>query len=160
MRKRFYLPLSLCLLMLAHSSGAIATPRARPRNPSRPQTDGSLYKRLGGYDALAAVTDDFIGRLIKDERLSRFFNGVSTESRKRIRQLVLDQLCAATGGPCVYIGRSMKSVHEGLGITEADWNQSVKLLVATLDKFKVGKAEKDDLLKALTPLKQDIVDKQ
>jgi hemoglobin len=72
---------------------------------------------------------------------------------------VLDQLCAATGGPCIYIGRSMRTVHEGLGITNADWELAVKHLVATLDKFKVGKAEKDDLLKALTGLKKDIVDK-
>ena len=156
MRTKACLPLCLCLLLLACAS--TLSVRAGD-GPAQTQSD-SLYKRLGGYDALAAVTDDFIGRMVKDERLSKFFNGVSTESRKRIRQLVLDQLCMATGGPCFYIGRSMKSVHEGLGITEADWEQSVKLLVASLDKFKVGKAEKDELLKALTTLKGDIVDKQ
>jgi len=123
------------------------------------QAKDSLYKRLGGYDALALVTDDFIARLATDKQLGRFFGGASKDSQKRIRQLVLDQLCAATGGPCVYIGRSMKTVHEGLGITESDWDISVKHLVESLDKFKVGRREKDELLTALSGLKGDIVEK-
>jgi Bacterial-like globin len=57
-------------------------------------------------------------------------------------------LCLATGGPCVYKGRDMKTSHAGLGITEADWDAGVKHLVATLDKFKVPMKEKDDLLAA------------
>lgn len=154
MRKTAYLPLGLCLLVLV--CGSAWSVRAQTAHP---QGD-SLYKRLGGYDALAAVADDWLGRLMKDERLSQFFKGVSEDSQKRIRQLALDQLCAATGGPCVYIGRDMKTVHKGLGITEADWDMAVKHLVASLDKFKVGKAEKDDLLKALGGLKADIVDKK
>jgi hemoglobin len=156
MRKKACMQLGLCVLLLASANVL----NARAQAPTAHHQSDSLYKRLGGYDALAAVTDDFLGRLIKDERLGKFFNGVSLDSQKRIRQLVLDQLCAATGGPCIYIGRSMRTVHEGLGITEADWELAVKHLVASLDKFKVGKAEKDDLLKALTGLKKDIVDKQ
>ena len=101
------------------------------------QKPKTLYERLGGYDAIAAVTDDFIGRLVADKQITRFFTGASTDSKKRIRQLVVDQICAATGGPCIYIGRSMKASHEGLGITESDWQVSVGHLVAALDKFKV-----------------------
>src|ERR1700745_2648289 len=82
----------------------------------------SLYKRLGGYDAIAAVTDDFIGRLATDKQLSRFFVGHSESSLKLIRQHVVDFLCNATGGPCVYTGRDMKTSHKGMGITKADWN--------------------------------------
>ena len=122
------------------------------------QESDTLYKRLGGYDAIAAVTDDFLGRLIGDERFARFFVGHGTASTQRIRQLVVDQLCAATGGPCVYIGRDMKVVHEGLGITEEDWDAMVVHLVATLDKFQVPQKEKDDLLGALGDLEDDIVD--
>jgi hemoglobin len=154
MRKTAHLTFGLCLLLLICGSAASV-----PAQTSAHRQADSLYKRLGGYDALAAVTDDFLGRLIKDDKLGKFFNGVSLDSQKRIRQLVLDQLCAATGGPCIYIGRSMRTVHEGLGITNADWELAVKHLVATLDKFKVGKAARDDLLKALTGLKKDIVDK-
>ena len=118
----------------------------------------SLYKRLGGYDAIAAVTDDFIGRMATDKALSRFFVGHSKESLGRIRQLVVDQLCAATGGPCIYIGRDMKSSHQGRGTTEGDWNAAVTHLVATLDKFKVPERERKEVLGAVSGLKNDIVD--
>ena len=118
----------------------------------------SLYKRLGGYDALAAVTDDFIGRLATDPLLNRFFAGHSTDSLNRIRQLVLDQLCAATGGPCKYIGRDMKTAHAGMGISEADWAAAEKALVATLDKFKVPEKEKGEVVAAIQSLKKDIVE--
>src|SRR5215472_12699044 len=119
----------------------------------------SLYKRLGGYDALAAVTDDFLGRLSADPQFHKFFVGHSTDSIKRIRQLIVDQLCAATGGPCVYTGREMKSTHAGLGITAADWDAQAKLLVATLDKFNVPAKEKDEVLTLVSSLRKDIVDK-
>jgi hemoglobin len=156
MRKTAHLCSVLCLLALLLCATA-ASVQAQ-NNTAHRQAD-SLYKRLGGYDALAAVSDEFLGRLMKDEKLGKFFNGVSLDSQKRIRQLVVDQLCAATGGPCIYIGRNMRTVHEGLGITDSDWEIAVKHLIATLDKFKVGKAEKDDLIKALAGLKKDIVDK-
>ena len=122
-------------------------------------TQDSLYKRLGGYDAIAAVTDDFIGRLATDPSLGKFFVGLSTDSKQRVRQHVVDFLCLATGGPCVYKGRDMKTSHAGLGITDADWNTGVKHLVASLDKFKVPAKEKDDLLAAASGLKKDIVEK-
>jgi hemoglobin len=119
--------------------------------------DQSLYKRLGGYDAIAALTDDFIGRLATDPQLQRFFPGLSTDSKKRLRQHVVDFLCSATGGPCLYLGRDMKTAHTGLGITEADWQASVKDLVATLDHFKVPDKEKNEVLTAVSGLKGDIV---
>ena len=122
------------------------------------QEDETLYKRLGGYDAIAAVTDDFVGRLVGDDRFARFFAGHSDDSKARIRQLIVDQLCAATGGPCIYIGRDMKTSHAGLGITDADWDAAVALLVASLDKFQVPQKEKDELLGLLGPLESDIVE--
>src|SRR4051812_14539456 len=120
----------------------------------------SLYERLGGYNAVAAVVDDFVGRLIADKQFERFFAGHSTDSKKRIRQHIVDQLCAAAGGPCIYTGRTMKDSHAGLGITEAEWNAAAKHLVASLDKFKVGEQEKTDLLAFVTSLKNDIVEKK
>lgn len=123
-------------------------------------TKPSLYKRLGGYDAIALVTDDFIGRLVADPRFTKFFAGSSTDSLQKIRQHVVNQLCNATGGPCYYTGRTMKQSHAGLGITEDDWNASVKLLVAALDKYKVPEAEKGELLALATTLKADIVEKK
>ena len=117
----------------------------------------SLYQRLGGYDALAAVSDDFIGRLAGDPSLGRFFQGHATSSLHHIRQLIVDQLCAATGGPCYYTGRDMKTAHAGLAITEADWDTTVKHLVATLDRFNVPPREKQEVLTAVSGFKPDIV---
>lgn len=123
------------------------------------QSDKSLYDRVGGYNALAAVVDDFIGRLVSDDRFSKFFTGHSEDSKKRIRQHILDQFCAATGGPCIYTGRDMKTSHKGLGITEGDWDAGAKHLVASLDKFKVPEKEKKEVLAFVTGLKKDIVEK-
>ena len=71
--------------------------------------------------------------------------------------MVVDQICAATGGPCVYVGRSMRAAHEGLGITESDWQAAVGHLLSTLDKFGVPQKEKDELIGAVATLKPDIV---
>lgn len=119
----------------------------------------SLYDRLGGYNALAAVVDDFIVRLVTDKEFERFFAGHSDDSKKRIRQHILDQFCAATGGPCVYTGREMKTSHMGLGITNAQWDAAAKHLVASLDKYKVPEKEKGEVLTFVTSLKKDIVEK-
>lgn len=136
-----------CLVALA-----VSAPAAAQSNPT-------LYKRLGGYDALAAVTDDFLGRLAGDPAFGKFFVGHGADSVKRIRQNIVDQLCAATGGPCVYIGRDIKTAHAGLGISEKDWDSSVRMLVATLDKFNVPAKEKDEVLSAISGMKKDIVEK-
>jgi hemoglobin len=127
--------------------------------PAMAQGEKSLYQRVGGYDALALVVDDFIGRLISDKQFEKFFAGFSNDSKKHIRQHILDQFCAATGGPCVYMGRDMKTTHGGLGITEADWDAAVKHLTASIDKFKVHKKEKGELLAFVSTLKRDIVEK-
>jgi hemoglobin len=120
----------------------------------------SLYDRLGGYNAIAAVVDDFVGRLLADKQFDRFFAGHSTDSKKRIRQHIVDQLCAAAGGPCIYTGRTMKDSHAGLGISGAEWDAAANHLVASLDKFKVGEQEKKDLLAFVSSLKADIVEKK
>ena len=152
MRRKAVLALAgLVLVSLAIEAQAASKPAA-PAGPS-------LYKRLGGYDAIAAVSDDFIGRMAADKTLARFLVGLSDNSKGHLRQLVVDQLCAATGGPCIYIGRDMKTAHKGLGITGADWDLAVKYLVESLDQFKVPEKEKGELLTIASGLKPDIVEK-
>jgi len=128
-------------------------------NPTETK-EKTLYARLGGYDALAAVSDDFITRLAANKLLGRFVVGLSDDSKKKLRQHFDEFLCNATGGSCVYMGRDMKTSHTGLGITEEDWKESVKILVETLDKFKVPEKEKDEVLAAVGSLKKDIVEKK
>jgi hemoglobin len=128
----------------------------RPSRRRRRHSRHSLYKRLGRFDALAAVTDDFIGRMAADPQLKRFFTGFNEQSLKRIREHV-DFLCQATGGSCAYYGQDMKTAHTGLHISEEDWQAAVKDLNATLDKFKVPQKERDEVLAAVSGLKGDIV---
>ncbi len=147
----------LLALVLGLPAGALrgfATPVPAPQSAS---AQDSLYKRLGGYDALAAVTDDFLNRLATDPKEGRFFVGLSTDSKTRVRQHVVDFLCVATGGPCKYTGRDMVTAHSGLGITEEDWNIAVKSLGDTLNKFKVPAREQQDVVSAIAPLKGQIV---
>ena len=148
--------LSVALPVLAAAQSSVT--RSVP-NASLSQEKKSLYARLGGYDAIAAVVDDFIGRLATDKRFERFFAGFSDDSKKRLRQHILDQFCVAAGGPCVYMGRDMRTTHKGLGITDADWDVAAKHLVASLDKYKVPQAEKDELLAFVVAQKKDIVEK-
>jgi len=136
--------LLLTALSLAHSaSSALATP--------------PLYERLGGYDALAALTDDLIQRVTTDPALLPFFAGHSTSSKQRIRQLLVEQLCQATGGPCFYIGHDMRTAHAGLGITETQWATLVRHLQAALARFEVPHRERDELLAIISTLKREIV---
>lgn len=140
--------LGIALGLLLSVSGSTATAQEK-----------SLYDRLGGYDGISGVVDDFIGRLVSDKQFEKFFIGQSTDSRKKIRQHIIDQFCAATGGPCLYTGREMKTAHAGLGITEAEWNNAAKLLVASLDKYRVDDKSKNDVIAFVSTLKKDIVEK-
>lgn len=137
------------LIVHEHVSAPLATP---------PSTEGqSLYKRLGGYDALAAVADDFIPRLVKDPQLGKYFVGHGTDSLHHIRQLIVEQLCEATGGPCYYLGRSMRTAHAGMGITDGEWDIAVDHLIEAMMQLKVPDKERDDVLTVVASLKKDIV---
>src|SRR5499427_379003 len=119
--------------------------------------DKSLYDRLGGKEAITAVVDDFVARVAADKRINGFFAKANVP---RLKMMLVDQICEATGGPCKYTGRDIKSAHKGMGITNADFDALVGDLVASLDKFKVGEREKQELLAALGPMRKDIVEKQ
>lgn len=130
---------------------------ASGQSSSGSMSSQSLYARLGGYDALVAVTKDFIGRLATDPQLSRFFTGLNDTSKARVEAHVIDFLCVATGGPCVYTGQDMKTAHTGLHISEADWNASAAHLTETLNKFNVPQKEQSEVMTAIGGLKGDIV---
>lgn len=118
----------------------------------------SLYLRLGGYDTIAAFVDDLLPRLLADPRLGVYWKGKSKDSLKKDRQLVVDFLCSAFGGPVFYLGRDMKTSHEGMRITDDEWDLFVTHTVATLDNLGIAEREKTDLLAAAGSLKGDIVE--
>jgi hemoglobin len=115
----------------------------------------SLYERLGGLDAITAVVDSFAARCAGDERINRKFERTDIP---RLKSMLVDQVCEATGGPCTYAGRGMRETHDGMGVTAGEFDALVEDLVATLDEFNVPKAEQDELLGLLAPMRGDIVE--
>lgn len=118
--------------------------------------EASLYQRLGGGDAIAAVVDDFVGNVAADPRINQRF---SRTDIPRLKRLLVEQLCQGTGGPCVYSGRDMKTAHAGMNVSEAEFNALVEDLGKTLDRFKVPQKEQKELLAILGPMKRDVVTK-
>jgi hemoglobin len=115
----------------------------------------SLYDRLGGMNAITAVVDDFVGRCAGDSRINTKFGRTDVP---RLKSMLVDQVCAASGGPCTYTGRDMAETHAGMGVTAGEFDALVEDLVATLDQFNVPKAEQDELLGLLGPMRPDIVE--
>jgi len=128
-------------------------------NAQEKMQSATLYNRLGGYDAIAAVTDDFLMKLISEPSLTKFFVGFSEDSKMRIRQHIVEFICQSTGGPCYYTGKDIKTMHKGLGISVIEWGIAANDLKEILDKYKVGKEEQDELLSEISTLKPDIVEK-
>ena len=116
---------------------------------------GSLYDRLGGKAAITAVVDEFVAKVAADNRINGRF---ATTDIPKLKRHLVDQVCAASGSPCVYTGRDMKATHAGMRLTNADFNALVQDLVAALDKFKVGEWEEQELLALLGPMRKDIVE--
>ena len=122
-----------------------------------PPKEATLYQRLGGREGIALVVDDFVANMAADARVNERFKGMPPPAIAKFRSNLSDQLCDATGGPCAYLGRDMKTTHRGMKITEAEWNATVENLVKALDKRNVAAREKNELLGALGPMKADIV---
>src|SRR5438034_11259314 len=76
----------------------------------------SLYDRIGGMPVITAIADSFIQRFSDDTRVAPTF---AKSDIAKFRTHLIEQLCELTGGRCKYTGRDMKSVHEGMHITES-----------------------------------------
>jgi hemoglobin len=118
------------------------------------QKEATLYERLGGKPAITAVVDDFVGNVAADKRINGFFTRTDIP---RLKRLLVEQICAGSGGPCTYSGRDMKAAHAGMGVTDAHFNALVEDLVMSLDRFKVPERERKELLGLLGPMKSQIV---
>jgi hemoglobin len=137
------------MFVLAIAATAAAQPATKP-----------LYDRLGGAYSIATVVDDFIERLLVNDVLNA--NPAIKEARARVPKAglkfhVTELICAATGGPCMYTGRSMKDSHAKLNINEAQWQAMVADFRKTLDKFKVPSREQQELITIVGSTKKDIV---
>jgi hemoglobin len=132
----------------------------RPDRPAPPDPTPSLYERLGGVYAIAAVVDDFIDRIMDNPRLNanpKVDEAHHRVSRAGFKYLVTEMVCWATGGPQRYTGRSMADSHADLAITEQEWQVFLADLQACLDHFAVPGPEQRELFAIVASTKQDIV---
>ena len=129
---------------------------------SATQKQKSLYDRLGGKTAIAAVVDEFVARVAADNRINHFFAATASDPAQlsSFKMKLVDQICEASGGPCKYTGKDMKTAHRGMGISTADFNARVEDLVGALDKFMGGATDKNQLLGVLGPMQRQIVEKK
>jgi hemoglobin len=119
----------------------------------------SLYQRLGGYDAIAAATDELLARLQADPQLRDYWKGASNNNQRKARQLIVDFMVAAAGGPAYYTGRDMKLSHEGMHIDDSDWAAFMRHAADTLDHLGVVSPEKDEVLAFFATLEAEVVDR-
>ena len=117
----------------------------------------TLYKRLGGREGIAIVVGDFVTNMAGDSRVNPRFKDMKPADVEKLKSNLADQICDATGGPCSYLGRDMKTAHKGMKITDAEWSATVENLSKALDKNKVDAKDKSELLGMLGPMKADIV---
>ena len=121
-------------------------------------TEKTLYERLGGYDAITAVVNDFLPRLMADSQLGRFWENRGEDGINREKQLLIDYLCSNAGGPLLYTGRDNKTSHKGMGIGESDWEIFMGHLNATLDNFQLPQQERSDVIEFIESTRADIVE--
>ena len=159
MRKRLIVVAIAAAVALAGlNTSAAAADDKKMDKAAKPK---SLYSRLGGKKAITAVVEEFVNNVAADDRINKGFAATANDPKRlaKFKGNLVDQICQASGGPCKYKGKDMKTAHKGMGITDADFNALVEDLVKALDKFNVGATEKNELLGALGPMKSDIVEK-
>lgn len=154
MRLKNIILASVTALSLAACGGGKKEETTPPAGSGATETK-SLYDRLGGKDAIIGVVDDFIANVAADARINSFFSNTDIP---KLKGLLVDQICEASGGPCKYTGRTMKEAHTGMKVKGEHFDALVEDLVKSLDKFKLGEKEKADLLGALAPMRADIVE--
>lgn len=112
----------------------------------------SLYERLGRYDTIAATVDELLRRMLADASLAPILTRQTPDTRARLRQLTVDQVCAATGGPCVFSGLSRQATLAGLSLTKEQWEATASHLSAALESLKVAAPEREELVATVSRL--------
>ena len=120
----------------------------------------SLYKRLGGREGIAGVVDAFVANALADPRIGPAFKSLPADKVGPLKTNIADFICENTGGPCSYGGRTMKDSHRGLGLDKADFDACNAALAKALDSKNVAAADKEQVMKLVASLMNDIVEKR
>ena len=140
---------SLLLLVATLGLTACASMRSEPAP--------SLYRRLGGREGIAGVVDAFVANALADPRIGPAFKSLPAAKVGPLKSNIADFICENTGGPCSYVGRTMKESHKGLGLAREDFDACNAALAKALDTNGVKAADKEQLMKLVQSLMPDIV---
>ena len=147
--------LSLVALCAAFVSSAAPAQSAAPAASAvATPADDTLFRALGAQAGIARIVDDFVPRLVADPRTSEFFRKTN---QAHLKQMLSEQFCVVSGGPCVYTGLPMKTAHQDMDIAEGDFTALVEVLQASMDAQHVPFATQNQLLARLAPMHRDIV---
>jgi hemoglobin len=146
---------SLSLLMLIPPAlfAADIAPGAADPAPVHPELS-DVFQEFGGEAGMAALIDVFMDELLADPRMRPFFEG---SDLPRVKRLLAEQFCAILGGGCTYSGRDMRTTHEQLGATRADFNALVEDLQIAMDKQGVPFRAQNKLLAKLAPMHREVI---
>lgn len=114
----------------------------------------SLFDRIGGSAAIDAAVDQFYERVLADEQLIPFFEGISMPRQVKQQKAFFT---TALGGPSIYRGRDMKEAHAHLAIEEGHFGLVAKHLIDTLGALNVPQSIIDEVVGAVSPLSEEIV---
>jgi hemoglobin len=155
MRTSMRLAIGLCVVLAAGCADAPPTKQAAPAGKtSASAKSDALYRALGGTDGITKVVDAALAEIHGDLRINLFFEKTDMAD---LRRLLIEQICAATGGPCEYTGRSMEESHSGLNLSDADFDAFAEDLVRAMDSVKVPKELQKQLLGLLGPMRPQVV---
>ena len=157
MKRSIRFAVTICAVLAAGCAGTPPTKHEAPAAKSAPtpqKGSDALYRALGGEAGITRVVDAALAEIHGDLRINIFFEKTDMAD---LRRLVIEQLCAATGGPCTYSGRSMEEAHSGLNLTDADFDAFVEDLVRAMNKEKVPEDLQKQLLGVLGPMRPQVV---
>lgn len=114
----------------------------------------TLYDRLGGMPVITGIVDSFIERFADDTRVAPTF---AKSDMKRFREKITEQFCVVSGGPCTYTGRDMKTTHDGMHLTESQFNAIVEDLEDAMNRQRIPIELQNELIAKLAPMRADII---
>jgi hemoglobin len=138
-----------CVVLFALSIGAALSQPAAP----------SLYQRLGGYDGVTAFVGLVFPRVVQHPTLARYFGGHGKDSQQRQFQMVVELVCGKAGGPCHYTGRPMTTVHDGLGISAAEWDVFMSIIDNGLAEKAYPAPTRDEFRQLWDGMRETVVQK-
>ena len=97
----------------------------------------SAYERLGGRPAVRSVVDVFYQRVLADDQLVSYFDGLDSSQLARVKRHQIELISHVLGGPTQYPVETLRATHGRLKIQPHHYRRTVHLLLGTLWEFRV-----------------------